>query len=479
MRAAISFCFGVSLLGQRLEPGGGVPDRHLGDLADMQSGDLHRQRLRLQPIALAGVAKLLRLVARQLLGDPGQLRLAPAPLDIVDHALERLGGGVMPHAVVIGEGDLVLAGAVEHDFAEILRQRLPRLGHGLAIGAGEQLERLRVIGRARAGARPGRDGAARKAQVFVGHHEVGLEEQLGAEPVAFGARAIRIVEGEQPGLDLLDGEAGFGAGEFRREDDALRCLVRDLGDDDALLAQAERRLEAIGETRSDIAAHHDAVDHHVDIVLVLLVEGRGLGDLVELAVDLEPLEALLLQLDELLPVFAFPPARDRRQEIEPRAFGQRQHAIHHLAHRLALDGEPGRGRVGHADPRPEQPHIVVDLGDRADRRTRVLRGGLLLDGDGRRQALDMVDVGLLHHVEELPRIGRQRLDIAPLALGIDRVEGERGLAGARESGDHHERLARQIERDILEIVLARAADGDEFGGHSLRYVGLAQPLCKA
>ena len=80
--------------------------------------------------------------------------------------------------------------------------------------------------------------------------------------------------------------------------------------------------------------------------------------------------------------------------------------------------------------------------------------------------VDMVDVGLLHHVEELPRIGRQRLDIAPLALGIDGVEGERGLAGARQPGDHHELLARQIERDVLEIVLARAADGDEFGGHS-------------
>ncbi len=92
--------------------------------------------------------------------------------------------------------------------------------------------------------------------------------------------------------------------------------------------------------------------------------------------------------------------------------------------------------------------------------------------------VDMVDVRLLHHVEELPRIGRQRLDIAPLALGIDGVEGERGLAGAREPGDHHELLARQIERDILEIVLARAADGDEFGGHADCNVGAGAGLDK-
>ncbi len=200
--------------------------------------------------------------------------------------------------------------------------------------------------------------------------------------------------------------------------------------------------------------------------LSFLSRAGRLGDLVELAVDLDALEALLLQLGEFLAVLALAPARDRRQQIEPRALGQRQHPVDHLAHRLALDRQPGRRRIGHADPRPEQPHIVVDLGDGADRRARVLRGGLLLDRDGRRQALDMVDVGLLHHVEELAGIGRQRLDIAPLALGIDGVEGEDRLAGAGQPGDHHQLLARQIERDILEVVLPRAADGDEFGGHA-------------
>ena len=78
----------------------------------------------------------------------------------------------------------------------------------------------------------------------------------------------------------------------------------------------------------------------------------------------------------------------------------------------------------------------------------------------------MVDVGLLHHLEELAGIGRQRLDVAPLPLGIDGVEGERGLARARQAGDHRQRLARNIDVDILEIVLARAADGN-VGKHRL------------
>ena len=240
--------------GQRREPMAGLADRHVGHLADMQAVDLHRERLRLEAIAGAGLARLVGLEARQLLAHPGGFGLAPAPLDIGDHALEGLRGRVVADAVVIGESDLVLAGAVEHDVAEVLGQRLPRLGHGLAIGAGERFQRLLVIGRGGGRARPGGDGAAVEAQIFVGHDEVGLEEQLGAEPVAGGAGAIGVVEGEQPRLDLLDGEARDRAGELRREDDALafsspRRRVGEFDHGDAV-GERKRRLEGIGEPRA-------------------------------------------------------------------------------------------------------------------------------------------------------------------------------------------------------------------------------------
>jgi len=40
----------------------------------------------------------------------------------------------------------------------------------------------------------------------------------------------------------------------------------------------------------------------------------------------------------------------------------------------------------------------------------------LVDGDGRGQPLDEIDVGLVHLPEELPGVGRQRLDIPALPL---------------------------------------------------------------
>ncbi len=72
----------------------------------------------------------------------------------------------------------------------------------------------------------------------------------------------------------------------------------------------------------------------------------------------------------------------------------------------------------------------------------------------------MVDVRLLHHLEELARVGRQALDVAALALGVDRVEGERGFAGARQAREHHQGVARDLEIDVLEVVLAGAPNVD-------------------
>ena len=227
------------------------------------------------------------------------------------------------------------------------------------------------------------------------------------------------------------------------------------------VGELERLLERIRQPRGDVGPHHDAVDHDVDVVGEFLVERRRFGDLVERAVDFDALVALLHELGELLAVLALAAAHDRREEIKPRAFRQRHDAVDHLRHGLALDRQAGGRRIGHADARPEEPHVIVDFGDGADRRARIARGGFLLDGNRRRQAVDLVDVRLLHHLQELPRIGRQALDIAALALGIDGVEGERGFAGAGQAGEHHQLVARNVEIDVFEIVLARAADRDD------------------
>ena len=149
----------AELLRQLGEPVVGRADRHVRDLADVQGVDLDRQRLRLEAIAAAGIAGVRILVARQLLAHPVAVGLAEAALDVADHALERLGVGVLAHAVLVDEVDLLIAGAVQDGVLHLLGQLLPRRRHRHLEVLGQRLQRLLVVGRGAAGLGPGIDGA--------------------------------------------------------------------------------------------------------------------------------------------------------------------------------------------------------------------------------------------------------------------------------------------------------------------------------
>ncbi|MNC84690.1 hypothetical protein D3C83_02500 [compost metagenome] len=85
---------------------------------------------------------------------------------------------------------------------------------------------------------------------------------------------------------------------------------------------------------------------------------------------------------------------------------------------------------------------------------------LLLDRDGGGEALDQIHVGLFHQLQELPRVGGERLHVAALAFRVERVERERGLPRSGQPGDHDQPVARQVEAHVLEVVRARAAHAD-------------------
>ncbi len=125
-----------------------------------------------------------------------------------------------------------------------------------------------------------------------------------------------------------------------------------------------------------------------------------------------------------------------------------------------------------ADPRPEQAQVVVDLGDRADRRARVARRRLLVDRDRRGKTLDRVHVRLVHLAQELARVGAQRLDVAALTLGVDRVERQRGLAGPRQPRNDDEGVSRDRDVDVLQVVFPGARD-DDLVARRHEYISLA------
>ena len=161
-----------------------------------------------------------------------------------------------------------------------------------------------------------------------------------------------------------------------------------------------------------------------------------------------------------LRVLALAGPHHRGQQLDPGAGRLGQDLVGHLLDGLAGDG----GAAGHAHrpahPGIEQAQVVVDLGDRGHGGPGVAAGGLLFDGDGRGQAFDAVHIGLFHLVQELPGIGAEAFHVAPLAFGVQGVEGQAGLAAAGQAGDHHQLVPGQDQVDVLEVVLPGPVDVD-------------------
>jgi hypothetical protein len=443
---------------QLLEEGLGLAQRHRGKLVDVAPGHEDVARLDAQPRALALRAGARVEVLGELFLDRDRIGFAIAPLEVRQDPLERmLLDGAAPLLARVLERDLLLAGTLQHDVLRALRERLERLVHIEAVVLRERNEHREVELVAPV---PSAHGATGERQVRKSHHALGIEERDLAQAVAARAGAHRIVEREESRLELRDRVAVDGAGELGREE-VLLAVVH-LHRHGAPVGVAQCRLEGFGQALLQAGGHLEPVDHDLDGVLLVAVELGQAVDLVHFAVDAQPHEALCAQFVEELGLLALAPDHDRGEHHHLRALGKRQHVVDHLRDTLGGKRRSVLGAVGVAHAGEEQPQVVVDLGDRAHGGARVVRGRLLLDRDRGRQALDEIDVGLLHELEELARVSRQRFDVAPLALGIESVEGKGGFAGAGEPRDHDEAVARNVEADIPQIVRPGTADSDRF-----------------
>ena len=193
------------------------------------------------------------------------------------------------------------------------------------------------------------------------------------------------------------------------------------------VSQAEGGLHGFRQTLLGRRFDRDPVDDNVDVMLAFLVQGRHLTESMDLTINAHTGETVSRQLPEEFDVLALAATDDRRQHLELRALVQGHQPIDDLLRGLTVDELPTHRAVGLADTGPEQTQVVMDLRDRADRRTWVAGRGLLVDGDGGAETLDEVDVWLVHLSEELAGVGGQGFHVTTLALSKDGVEGKGGL----------------------------------------------------
>ena len=159
-------------------------------------------------------------------------------------------------------------------------------------------------------------------------------------------------------------------------------------------------------------------------MVLALVQGRGFGEVDQLAVD-PSAKALLIKLIEQIFELSLAASNDGSHDGYAFAGAKLHDALDDLFGGLAGDGTTAVGTMRCSDGGVKQAEVVVDFGDGADGGAGAAAGGFLLNGDGGREAFDGVDVGAFDLIEELAGVGREALDVATLAFGVDGVEGGR------------------------------------------------------
>src|SRR5947209_4020786 len=105
-----------------------------------------------------------------------------------------------------------------------------------------------------------------------------------------------------------------------------------------------------------------------------------------------------------------------------------------------------------ADTSIEQAQVVVNLRHCSHGRTRIVRRSLLVDRDSGREAIDMIDIWLLHFVQELTSVGGQRFNVTTLSFSKNGIKGKATFARARKPSDDDDFVTGYSYIDVFQIV---------------------------
>ncbi len=320
--------------------------------------------------------------------------------------------------------------------------------------------------------------------LLVPFHAVELE----AGAIAPGAPAVLGVEGEKPRVQLGEAAPAGRAGALRGEG-ALREVHlhsrrpgfrRSFGE---AIESGDHVHDALAEFESSAKRPADfgfvvrcdaqVGDRQLERVLLEARQPRPFSSRQELAVHAQEFVTLAARPLGQVGVIALSVDNQRGEQADalPLVFAQKARRDRVLA--LRLDRHLAVGAVLRAELDVEQSEEMIDLGERRDGALAAAAAGPLLDRDRGRDAEDRVHVGARRALDELARVGVERLEIASLPFGEKYVEGKRGFPRARDAGDHGELVARDFNVDGFQVVLAGIVNSDRLVDPGLqRHAGL-------
>ncbi len=421
---------------------------------------LPRQCLRLESRAMADGAAFVSAIAGEEDADVHLVGLRLHPLEI---ALNAIPAACFPEFI---QGCAIAQFAFDD---EGLHPRF-QIAKGLVDGNAARLAMAEQILLAfdRDAALPRFHHAIADADPAIGQGAFVVDLDGAAEAATGGAGALGIVEGEKRGRGLAERRAIVGAdpgggeaelGYFGGAPGSYSQHLHLAG------AVTQPRFDRLGETGAVLRLHEHAIlDHAQDRRRDFLFAHRFIGAL-NFAVDPDAQEALLLESGENRRQAGLARHWQGKADENLLAGARRQHLFGDLGGTQRPDLATAMGTGQRGQPGEEELQVIGNFRHGPDGAARGLDGVALLNGDGRRETFDVVDLRFVHALQELAGVGREGFDVAALALGVERVEGEGGFPGTAQPGYDGEGMVGNIDVDILEVVLARAANSDVAGTH--------------
>jgi hypothetical protein len=268
-------------------------------------------------------------------------------------------------------------------------------------------------------------GAILEGQRLVGDDAIHVEIDGVAEALAAGAGAGGGIKAEQDRIG--DGEflaAGL-ALELFVEAQAFGGRGRTGAFEDNFARLAEADLDGIDEALMQVGLDGETVHQHEERFREVDIEQRfRCGELKDAARLKEAVEAFLAQFEQVVAKGLHGSMIARRENRVPAGTrGQSEQAGGDFVYGVFTHTGSALGTECLTHAGVEEAEKVEALGGGGDGGSRVAAGVFLADGDGGGDAVDFVDLGLLHTLQELAGVGGERFDVAALPLSVDGVEG--------------------------------------------------------
>ena len=430
-------------------------NRQIAEIGNINAADGNCEADGRKPLSMTGIARNGAHVILNFITDPTALGIVKTSLQIVYDTFEFRFVSAVTEAVVTLDADFLPFCAVKQDVNDVWRQFFNRRIKRKMVMLCKPFHVHGGNGVTLHGPSAGFQAAAADGKRLVRQNALRVDFHKNAEARALGAGAERAVKRKHARGQFFYADPVLRAGVILRKKMILTA-------DDVYNRQAagkrRRRFNRIRQARTDIRMNDEAVNDNFNRMLLVLFQTDGFRKVVKGSVDAHTNKAAPPGRVKFFDVFPFSGPHNRRENENFCFPGQGKDLVDNLVDRLLPDFPAANGAVRNADARVKQTEVIVNFGHGANGGTRVFRRCFLVDGNGGRQPVDVVHIGLVDLAEELAGIGGERLHVAPLALRVNGVKRKRRFSGAGKSRKNNQLIPRQLNVDILEVVLPRALD---------------------